>query len=332
MQLEKPDFNELLPLLAQDLKSKVTNHHFKVNSSSGKGYCWSEKLPSGITMLVSDTCLLENYSIERCESGEHYYTLQFNEEAADETEDAVKLKRSQDEFQSFVKLSHTLLPESYTFPATKRLRSVKFFFNKSHLSSLLGKDTVEDVINQYFPVVMKSENLEPIATEYRVMLDDLWNEKIIQPLRLNYIQNRVLLLLEKYIIKLYERRDVTGKKVKRSEDETLRLMKVEALLVKNFAVAPPTIDELSRISAMSPTKLKNDFKSLYGYPIYEYYQKNRMLKAKSLLVLAKYTIKEVGIMVGYSNLSHFANTFKKEFGFLPSEITAKDGVLVYHHK
>lgn len=150
-----------------------------------------------------------------------------------------------------------------------------------------------------------------------------------QPLKLNYIQNRVLLLLEKYILKLYERKDLKGKKVKRSDDETLRLMKVEALLVKNFAVAPPTIDELSRISAMSPTKLKNDFKALYGLPIYEYYQKNRMLKAKSLLVLAKYTIKEVGIMVGYSNLSHFANTFKKEFGFLPSEIAAKDGVLVY---
>ncbi len=116
--------------------------------------------------------------------------------------------------------------------------------------------------------------------------------------------------------------------MKRS-DETLRLMKVEALLVKNFAAAPPTIEELARISAMSPTKLKTDFKAQYGLPIYEYYQKNRMIKAKSLLVLGKHTIREVGIMVGYSNLSHFANTFKKEFGYLPSEITAKDGVLVY---
>jgi len=33
--------------------------------------------------------------------------------------------------------------------------------------------------------------------------------------------------------------------------------------------------------------------------------------------------------VGYSNLSHFASTFEKEFGYLPSEIAAKDGVLVY---
>lgn len=330
MHLEKPDFVELLHLLAHNFKSKVTNCQFAVNAQYGKGYCWAEKLPSGITILVSDTCLKENLVIERPEGDEHYFTLQFNEEAADETELPVKSKRNAAEFESFVKLSHTLIPETFVFPSTKRLRSVKFFFSKEHLSNLVGKQAIEEVLSQYFPVVMKADNLEPIATEYRVMLDDLWTDKMNQPLRLNYIQNRVLLLLEKYIIKLYERRDVQGKKVRRSEDETLRLMKVEALLVKNFAVAPPTIDELSRISAMSPTKLKNDFKALYGLPIYEYYQKNRMLKAKSLLVLAKYTIKEVGIMVGYSNLSHFANTFKKEFGYLPSEITAKDGVLVYN--
>jgi len=329
MQLEKPNFVELLPLLAGNFKSRIANNHVTVNSHCGSGYCWAEKLPSGITILVTDTCLNESFAVERPEGDEHFFTLQFNEEAEDESTRAVKPRRRTEEFESFVKLSHTLAPETFVFPSTKRLRSVKFFFNKEHLSSLLGKQIFEEVISNYFPLEMKTENLEPIATEYRVMLDDLWADKINQPLRLNYIQNRVFLLLEKYLLKLVERRRVSGKKVRRSEDETLRLMKVEALLVKNFAVAPPTIDELSRISAMSPTKLKNDFKALYGLPIYEYYQKNRMLKAKSLLVLAEYTIKEVGMMVGYSNFSHFANTFKKEFGFLPSEIAAKDGVLVY---
>lgn len=329
MQLEKPDFIELLQILASNLKTRITNKHFSFNSTVGRGYCWAEVLPSGITVIVSDTCLKESLAIERSEIAEHYFSLQFNEEVADDSVEIVKTKRHQDEFQSFVKLSHTLAAETYSFPSGKRLRSVKFLFNKSHLMNFLGKEGVEEMLTRYFPVVMNAENFEPIATEYRIMLDDLWTEKIDQPLRLNYIQNRVHLLLEKYIIKLYERLDLQDKKAKRSDDETLRLMKVEALLVKNFSVPPPTIDELSRISAMSATKLKNDFKKLYGLPIYEYYQKNRMIKAKSLLVLGKYTIKEVGIMVGYSNLSHFANTFKKEFGYLPSEISAKDGVLVY---
>ncbi|OYW19244.1 MAG: hypothetical protein B7Z54_04295 [Sphingobacteriales bacterium 12-47-4] len=32
------------------------------------------------------------------------------------------------------------------------------------------------------------------------------------------------------------------------------------------------------------------------------------------------TIKEVGMQVGYTNLSHFSVAFKKEFGVLPSEM------------
>lgn len=332
MLLEKPDFTDLLCLLADNFKAKIFNNRFSINPAYGNGYCWAEKLPLGITIMVSDTCLKDSFTIARPETSQFYFTLQFNEEAEDEHETVIKGRRKVGEFQSFVKLSHTLTAEGFVFPAAKRLRSVKFFFNKNHLSSLLGRQAFEEVINLHFPVEIKSENFEPIATEYRIMLDDLWSENINQPLRLNYIQNRVLLLLEKYILKLHERRGLQGKKVKRNEDETLRLMKVESLLVKNFAIPPPTIDELSRISAMSPTKLKNDFKVLYGLPIYEYYQKNRMLKAKSLLVQGSYNIKEVGKMVGYLNLSHFANTFKREFGFLPSGITSKDGVLVYNNE
>lgn len=329
MQLLKPDFTELLHVLAAALKGKVENNQFEINGKYGKGFFRAEKLPSGITVLVSDTTLYEPLEIERPDFDEQLFCLQLNEEFSPDAEVPAKGRRNNDDFHSLVKLSHTLVSETYVFPINKRQRSVKFFFSHDHLHSMLGKQAIEEVLSEYFPNVMKGEQLEPIATEYRVMLDELWAEQITQPLRINYIQNRVLLLLEKYIIKLYERRDLHGKKVRRNEDETLRLMKVEALLVKNFTVAPPTIDDLSRISAMSPTKLKNDFKQLYGLPIYEYYQKNRMLKAKSLLVLGKYTIKEVGILVGYTNLSHFAGTFKKEFGYLPSEMAAKDGVLVY---
>lgn len=329
MLLESPDYVELLQLFGSAVNSKVDNKHIVLDPAAGKGYCWSEQIPCGMTVMVSDTIMTEELQLERKDFDDYYFTLQFNEEFADDDNGNIKTKRNAEDFHSCVNLSHTLAPETYSFPSAKRLRSVKFFFKKEHLTNLLGKEAVHELIANYFPVIMKSDKLQPIATEYRVMLDDLWVEKITEPLRLNYIQNRVLLLLEKYIIKLYEKRDLQGKMVKRSEDETLRLMKVEALLIKSFKQTPPTINDLSRISAMSPTKLKNDFKSLYGLPIYEYFQKNRMLKAKSLLVMGKYTIREVGRMVGYSNLSHFANSFRKEFGFLPSDIEAKDGVLVY---
>ncbi len=331
LQLEKPDFVELVQIISGSFKTKLTNKQIVLNLSLGKGYLWAEKLPCGITVMVSDTSMVNEFSILRMENEDQFYTLQFNEEAAIENaESLTQGRRNVLEFQSYVKLSHTLIPETFIFPAAKRLRSVKFFFNKSHLSLLLSKEAVEEVLSFDFPLLITNKILEPIATEYRILLNELQVEKINQHLRLNYIQNRILMLLEKFILKLHAQRDITGKKVKRSDDETVRLMKVEALLVKDFTSKVPTIKKLSTISAMSPTKLKNNFKSLYGLPIYEYYQKNRMIKAKSLLMLGEYSIKEVGIMVGYKNFSHFAVTFKKEFGYLPSEMATKDGVLVYN--
>jgi AraC-like DNA-binding protein len=214
-------------------------------------------------------------------------------------------------------------------PDGTKVCSVQVFFDEENLTAFVGSNVAEDLVNSCFPSIISNDILEPIDRIYRVMLDDLLCEEIDHPLRVNFIQNRVLLLLEKFILKLYSKKAASnGKRSK--DDDVSRLMQIEGLLVKDFSVAPPTIDELSRISAMSPTKLKNDFKSTYGLPIYEYYQKNRMLKAKSLLLEGQYSIKEVGMLVGYSNLSHFANTFKREFGILPSELTSKDGMLVYN--
>src|SRR5207248_6865962 len=94
----------------------------------------------------------------------------------------------------------------------------------------------------------------------------------------------------------------------------------ESLLVKNYSGTPPNISSLSKMDTMNVTKFKKDFKAMYGLPIYEYYQKNRMMRAKALLMEGRYAVKEVGMMVGYTNLGHFAASFKKEFGVLPSEM------------
>jgi AraC-like DNA-binding protein len=71
---------------------------------------------------------------------------------------------------------------------------------------------------------------------------------------------------------------------------------------------------------MSSTKLKTKFKSFYGMKLYEFYNRNRLEKAKELLQSGKYSVKEVGLDIGFSNLSNFAKAFKKEFGILPNEL------------
>jgi AraC-like DNA-binding protein len=330
VQFDKPDYTIISQALAHALKARLIDTLFHIPPVYGKGYIWAEKLPCGISLMVYDVAFREDIKfIGQC-SDEAIFSLQFNESDGGKTDQSPHIIVQQNTkiplLHSSVLLTSSVASNTFVIPTGVTLKAVHFYFDKSQMRQYLSHDVVEMLLSQHFPHLIDNAVLEPIETAYRIMLDELQVEKHDHPLRINFIQNRILLLLEKFILKVANRKAEIGTKSKLSEDEVVRLMKIEALLVKDFSVAAPTIDHLSRLSAMSATKLKSDFKTLYGLPIYEYYQKNRMLKAKALLLSGLYSSKEVGIMVGYTNLSHFATTFKKEFGVLPSELINKESI------
>ncbi|GAA3915965.1 helix-turn-helix domain-containing protein [Chitinophaga oryziterrae] len=84
--------------------------------------------------------------------------------------------------------------------------------------------------------------------------------------------------------------------------------------------APITIRDLARRVAMNECYLKKGFKAMYGTTIYDYFQKERMEKAKSLLYEKGMSVSEVAILMGYSCISHFSTAFKKHTGLKPCEL------------
>jgi AraC-like DNA-binding protein len=54
--------------------------------------------------------------------------------------------------------------------------------------------------------------------------------------------------------------------------------------------------------------------------LYEFYNRNRLEKAKEMLKTGHFSVKQVGYDIGFSNLSNFAKAFKKEFGLLPKDM------------
>lgn len=81
-----------------------------------------------------------------------------------------------------------------------------------------------------------------------------------------------------------------------------------------------TIDELSKEFGVSPTKLKQDFKHLFGNSIYQFYTHARMDEAYRRLKTGQYSVSEVGYDMGYSSLSKFSSMFKKIKGVLPTQV------------
>ena len=98
-----------------------------------------------------------------------------------------------------------------------------------------------------------------------------------------------------------------------------KLQQVKEYLLQDLSV-PKNIDELTRYSGMSATKLRASFKEVYGMTIYNLYQEHRMEKARELLLEGNKSVSEVAYQLGYTHLGHFTGAFKQKFNCLPKDL------------
>ena len=104
------------------------------------------------------------------------------------------------------------------------------------------------------------------------------------------------------------------------EADRRHLAKAEKILMDSLTTTFPTIDAIAQQVHLSPTKLKNSFKLVYGKPLFQYYQDKQMQLALEMLKSKQYSVKDVSNALGYENQSNFTTAFKKAYNVLPSEI------------
>lgn len=315
----------MLQIIADALGVRLHHNILHIPEKTGTGFLKAYELAGDISVLIADVTFYDDFYMHRIpSSGYQFYVMQFNETSGGK-DDGYERSGAFQHYtynvkQNSILLTSSLMDAVFINPAHVRVRSVKIIVTKNFFHDLLGSDTADKFLSSYFASLMQNGVLDIIDLEYRLLMNALIHEKIDHPLQNKFMQNRLMMMIEKMVTEFIQQLETNTPLLKLKDDEINRLIKVELLLTKDYSGVPPTIADLSKIAAMSPTKLKKDFKTVYGLPIYEYYQKNRMQKARELLQKENCAIKEAGIMVGYTNLGHFAAAFKKEFGVLPSEM------------
>jgi AraC-like DNA-binding protein len=167
--------------------------------------------------------------------------------------------------------------------------------------------------------LLKQNNFiqDVITAKFQKILGEIFNpEESSMPAL--YINSRVLRLLEGFLENILKR-NLVEPVLSISSKDFESILKIEGLLLENYGEVFPKIEKLARIALMSESKLKKIYKQAFGMGLFEYYQKNRMHKAKELLSSGEYTVSQVGTMLGYHNLSNFSASFKKEFNQLPRD-------------
>lgn len=97
-----------------------------------------------------------------------------------------------------------------------------------------------------------------------------------------------------------------------------RIEQARDYLAQNY-VNPPNIIELARRFGLNGTKLKESFRQIVGFTIYEYILRLRMERAAAMLISGDYDIAQVAYAVGYEYPANFTAAFKRHFGLLPRD-------------
>lgn len=220
-------------------------------------------------------------------------------------------------------LSSTAREQEIAFPKNTPVKRIGLFFPEEFLHRHVRKDILGDLFRY-----TDSHSVPPSSSaapfEYRSIIDEIYSVDPKSILTRLILHNRILLLAEKFLNSFLTRASFSlpdGKAwIKGKEKDLDALKSVVQILSDTQLTEFPSIESLSRTAMMSSTKLKTRFKQLYGMKLYEFYNRNRLEQAREMLRTGDFSVKQVGINIGFSNLSNFAKAFKKEFGILPKEV------------
>ncbi len=98
------------------------------------------------------------------------------------------------------------------------------------------------------------------------------------------------------------------------------------LLQKNAFAPAVGINEIASKLHISRSHLSHLFKRELSMAPTQYVRVLRLRKAKDLLESTFLSVKEIMVMVGFADLSHFVRDYKQEFGETPSQTRASKRV------
>jgi AraC-like DNA-binding protein len=320
------DYERLIKDLAQRLNVPVINNKLIFPEPIASGSLTFVKLPNGIHVNIINCKMNQDWLICRRKIKEQFYTLRFHELTIPDTLEiriGDERLRESNTTRSIVYLTNSLSDWAYLGATGTVYKGIDVLFDANWLAGYLGVQQIDDVLSTYLSLQVENVHREPLDSEYRRLIQEIVEVENVNPMRLAIIQNRIMLLIERFFLRIYERRKNAYYDIPLSKADIDRVMQVEAVLTKDIFEPAPTISQLARMVSISESKLKKDFKIIYGAPVYEYFQKVRMQAARDKLLAGNHSVKEVAMELGYSNLSNFTIAFKKEFGLLPSKLLAE---------
>ena len=93
--------------------------------------------------------------------------------------------------------------------------------------------------------------------------------------------------------------------------------------IEQYFHQPISLEELAKLSNMSATNFRREWKKIYLETPLQYRDSIRLYYAKEYLNSGYYTVTEIAEKCGFDDVSYFVRFFKKKVGLTPGEFKKK---------
>jgi AraC-like DNA-binding protein len=200
---------------------------------------------------------------------------------------------------------------------SKCFKCLFFFFSQKKVSDFLIK---------HYPFVKDKEPGISTAKDFYFQLerDSYINQfihSLYQTISLNepLHQSILSLRLEEILLYLGEKHKQPFVNYLRSLLADERSLSFRSVVEQNIC-SNLSLEELAFLCNMSLSTFKRKFMDIYEVPPGKWLQKERLKKARELMLDKKLKASEIYLDFGYNNLSSFSIAFKNEFGFSPKDV------------
>ncbi len=318
LQYKQRNFKTWLQEIGALTGSNVNNNLLFFPETIGSGYCFADSIDRTFSFGIFDAELNTDFTLHRISNNQAGLLIFFNQT---QVKDFIYVKNKKNSFRNEetiqknnIFLSPTNTELRVTYAAGSRIKRLGIYLTPQWISVHLSKEAMHSILQLTNQGVNLIDKLT-IDDEVNRILQTVFSADFSNPKQLFKLKTTIVTLLD-YFFKTY----LNGIAAVRTNtiipaEDLVKLKAIEELLREEIDRFP-SIEKLAVIAQMSGTKLKQRFKQVYGYSLYEYFNKNRLEKAKEFLIKG-ISPKETGLRIGFSDVSNFTKAFKKEYGITP---------------
>ena len=180
-------------------------------------------------------------------------------------------------------------------------------------SSMQGVDEIQGALNAGY---LFADHI--MTPQMKTVLFQIFNCQHQNRIGKIYLESKALELIALKLEQVLGPTSLAGGNKAMQSDDLDRIIRARDLLVEELQY-PPSLSDLARQVGMSNPRLNRGFRRVYGCTVFEHLRKERLVHARILIEEHPGDLTRIAFESGFCSSSHFAKSFAREYGILPSE-------------